>query len=229
MIMGNECTRACRFCNIKTTRYPMPLDPEEPDKLANSIQIMRLSHVVITSVTRDDLSDYGAKHFAKCINAIREKCPNSTIEVLTPDFLGNKECIDTVLATNPNVFNHNIETTRKLTPKIRSKSDYDRSLQILKYAKDSHLNLKTKSGLMVGLGETLAEIKESLIDLKNHLVDLITIGQYLRPSPKHAEIVRFIPPAEFAELSTFAYELGFSHVESAPLVRSSFHAEKAII
>jgi len=229
MIMGNKCTRACRFCAIKTAKFPAPLDQNEPNNLAHSVKIMGLSHIIITSVSRDDLKDYGAEHFAKCINTVLKKCPNSSIEVLTPDFLGKHACIDTVLGENPNVFNHNIETTRRLSLKIRPNSNYDRSLNVLKYAKKTYPHIKIKSGLMLGLGESLTEIKESLIDLKNISVDFLTIGQYLRPSLKHAKLIRYVTPYEFAALSKFAYNLGFSHVESNPLVRSSFRAKQAII
>ena len=227
MIMGNQCTRACNFCAIKTNKFPDPLNQNEPNNLANSAKIMELSHIIITAVARDDLEDYGAKHFAKCINISFKKCPNASIEILTSDFLGKHEYIDTVLKENPNVFNHNIETTRKLSVKIRNNSNYDRSLNILKYAKKNYPNIKTKSGIMLGLGESTSEIKETLIDLKNSSVELLTIGQYLQPSLKHTKIIKYIHPSEFVSLSKFAYNLGFHHVESGPLVRSSFNAKQS--
>jgi lipoic acid synthetase len=179
-------------------------------------------------VTRDDLADGGAEHFARCMNAIHEKTPHVNIEVLVPDFMGDETHIQTVLDAKPVVFNHNLETTERLTPRIRSGAQYRRSLQVLQTAKKLDPFIKTKSGLMLGLGEAIDEVKQSIQDLRAHGIDILTIGQYLRPSAWHHPIVRYATPQEFAELKMFALSLGFSHVESGPLVRSSYHAEKAV-
>lgn len=227
MIMGNICTRACRFCHVKTAR-PGPLDLDEPKRLADTVERMVLDHVVITSVTRDDLPDGGAKHIRKCLDTIHQRLPNITLEVLTPDFSGRPMDVKLVATSHIRVFNHNIETVRRLTRKIRSGGQYDRSLSILKLAKAFNPNLKTKTGLMLGLGETLDEVKEALCDARDHEIDTFTIGQYLRPTLKHHPVMRYAKPEEFLELKTFALQLGFSHVESGPLVRSSYHAEQGV-
>ncbi len=224
MIMGNQCTRSCKFCHIKSKKYPNKLNTKEPKQISQIIKIMKLSHVVITSVTRDDLYDSGANHFANCINNIRNKCNNILIEILTPDFQGMYKHIDITLKANPNIFNHNIETTKLLFPYIKHNGNYKLSLKILKYVKLFYPHIKTKSGIMLGLGESLHDIKETLTDLKTNLVDYITIGQYLQPSQQHATIKRYIHPNEFNMLKQFAHKLGFSKIESGPLVRSSFHA-----
>ncbi|MDA0713448.1 MAG: lipoyl synthase [bacterium] len=228
MILGRVCTRACRFCDVDSYSRPGPIDLDEPARLAETTRLMQLKHVVITSVTRDDLPDGGAKHFANCLDSIKKLVPDITLEVLVPDFLGNNEAIQTVLNAQPNIFNHNLETVERLTPKIRSGAKYQRSLNVLLTAKRLAPQIKTKSGLMLGLGETILEIKKSINDLRAHEVEILTIGQYLRPSPWHHEVIRYATPAEFAELAIYAKEQGFSHVESGPLVRSSYHAEKAI-
>lgn len=228
MILGRVCTRACRFCDVDSYSRPGPVDLGEPERLAETVRLMGLKHVVITSVTRDDLADGGAQHFANCLNAIKEKDPNITLEILVPDFLGNIAAIETVLDAKPNIFNHNLETVERLTPKIRSGAKYQRSLKVLLTAKKLSPQIKTKSGLMLGLGETTLEIKQSINDLREHQVEILTIGQYLRPSPWHHEVVRYATPTEFTELANYAKKQGFTHVESGPLVRSSYHAEKAV-
>lgn len=227
MILGRVCTRACRFCDVDSYSRPGPLDLNEPQRLARTVEQMQLKHVVITSVTRDDLPDGGAGHFANCLNAIRSRIPSITLEVLVPDFLGNKAHIQTVLDAKPEIFNHNIETVEHLTPKIRSGAQYRRSLSVLRTAKE-YSQVTTKSGIMLGLGETHDEVKISIQDLRDHQVNILTIGQYLRPSTWHHTVMRYATPEEFHELGQFARSLGFSHVESGPLVRSSYHAEKGL-
>lgn len=227
MILGNICTRACRFCHVKTNR-PLPVDLGEPARLSQTVQKMNLKHVVITSVTRDDLSDRGANHFKNCLVAINSKMPQVTLEVLTPDFSGKKELVE-IVATSPlKVFNHNIETVERLTPKIRSGAKYWQSLKILTYAKQINPNLKIKTGLMLGLGETIDEVKKAICDAREAGVEVLTIGQYLRPTVKHHPVVRYANPLEFNELKLFSLQIGFTHVESGALVRSSYHAEKSI-
>jgi lipoic acid synthetase len=228
MILGRICTRACRFCDVDSYSRPGPVDLDEPKRLADTVEEMNLKHVVITSVTRDDLADGGANHFARCLNAIRERMPHVTLEVLTPDFLGNEDLIQIVLDAKPEVFNHNLETVERLTPKIRSGAKYHRSLGVLLAAKKRAPQHKTKSGIMLGLGETNDEVKQSIQDLRAQNVDILTLGQYLRPSEWHHKVMRYATPEEFLELGNFARSLGFSHVESGPLVRSSYHAEKGV-
>jgi lipoic acid synthetase len=227
MILGNECTRACRFCDVKTNKQPRPVDLDEPARLAEAAALMELEHVVITSVARDDLPDGGARQFARCITAVQERLPDATVEVLTPDFLGAREGVATVLAARPAVFNHNLETTARLTKRIRSGARYERTLEVLRMAKEIAPDIKTKSGIMLGLGETDDEVRTAIADLHEARVDILTIGQYLRPSAQHHEVVRFAPPAVFDAHAAYARELGFAHVESGPLVRSSYHAERA--
>lgn len=229
MILGNTCTRACRFCHVDSSSRPRPVDLDEPKRLADTVEKMKLKHIVITSVTRDDLPDGGAKHFYNCITAIRERVPNVTIEILTPDFQLDTRAIDVVLSAKPEVFNHNVETVERLTPKIRSGAKFDRSLKVLEYVKSVSPRTKTKSGIMLGLGETNEEVKETIVALRKHQVDLLTIGQYLQPTPWYHPVMRYASPDEFRELGEFAKSLGFSHVESGPLVRSSYHAEKGVI
>lgn len=224
MILGRVCTRACRFCDVDSYSRPAPVDLEEPKRLAEAVQDMQLKHAVITSVTRDDLPDGGAAHFARCLEAIRVLNPDITLEVLVPDFNGNQTDIDTVLAAKPAVFNHNLETVEELTPRIRSGAKYQRSLEVLRYAKSKAPQIKTKSGLMLGLGESNAQIKQSLRNLREHQVDMLTLGQYLRPSSFHHAVMRYATPEEFAELGAYAKSLGFWRVQSGPLVRSSYHA-----
>jgi lipoic acid synthetase len=228
MILGNECTRACRFCDVKTAKDPSPLDLDEPNRLADAVELMGLHHVVITSVARDDLADGGARHFARCLRAVRARTPGVSLEVLVPDFRGSRESIALVLDENPAVFNHNLETCERLTPAIRSGAVYRRSLDVLALSKALRPDVRTKTGLMLGLGESDDEVRHTLSDARAAGVDILTIGQYLRPSAWNAAVERYVDPAIFAELSTFARALGFAHVESGPLVRSSYHAERAV-
>ena len=225
MILGRICTRACRFCDVDSYSRPGPVDLEEPRRLAETVQAMGLKHAVITSVTRDDLSDGGSTHFVRCLEAIRELSPEITLEVLTPDFKARREDIDRVISADPEVFNHNLETVEELTPRIRSGAQYRRSLDVLAYVKSRASHIKTKSGLMLGLGETNEQIRASLQDLREHQVDYVTLGQYLRPSNFHHAVMRYATPEEFAELGQFAKKLGFERVDSGPLVRSSYHAK----
>jgi len=227
MILGNECTRACRFCDVKTSNRPPPPDLDEPARVAEAAGLMELKHVVITSVTRDDLPDGGAAHFVRVVEAVKARLPDATVEVLTPDFHAREADIATVLSSGIIIFNHNLETVRRLTPKIRSGGEYDRSLEVLAKAKALRPTVLTKSGLMLGLGETDDEIEQAIRDLRAAHVDILTLGQYLRPSGWHHEVMRYAEPAVFDRLAAFARELGFAHVESGPLVRSSYHAEKA--
>lgn len=227
MILGNTCSRACRFCQVQSGR-PEPVDLQEPQRLAEAAALMQLRHVVITSVARDDLPDGGAQHFAHCLQAVHEKLPQATLEVLVPDFAGVAASIATVVNTTVSVFNHNLETVKRLTPHVRAKATYARSLQVLAIAKRlAAPHLQTKSGLMLGLGEQLGEVQQTLHDLRAVGVNIVTLGQYLRPSPRHAPMRRFVPPEQFDQLAAFARSLGFSHVTSGPLVRSSYHAEQA--
>ena len=224
MILGNVCTRPCGFCSV-TKGTPDVLEDDEPDRVAEAAFRLGLKHVVITSVTRDDLADGGAEHFRRCVVAVREKT-GATIEVLTPDFDGDLSAIDTVLSASPEVFNHNLETVARLQRHVRRKSQYAVSLAVLAHAKRSRPDLRTKSGLMLGLGETTEEIFEALADLREAGVDLLTMGQYLRPSLKHLPVERYLPPDEFDELGRLARTLGFLDVASGPFVRSSYHADE---
>lgn len=225
MIMGDTCTRACSFCNVKTGR-PMKLDPEEPANLAKAAQNMDLSHIVVTSVDRDDLADGGAEHFAHCIHALRNAAPRTTIEVLTPDFLKKGDVWTLVVDAKPDVFNHNIETVPRLYKTIRPGARYFNSLHLLRSVKDRDPSMFTKSGIMVGLGETDEEVLQVMDDLRSAEVDFITIGQYLRPTPKHAEVKRYVPPETFEYFATMARAKGFLMVASSPMTRSSYHAGK---
>jgi len=226
MIMGDKCTRRCSFCNVGHGR-PDPLDVNEPTKLAETVNAMRLKYVVITSVDRDDLRDGGAAHFTACVKAVREQNPGIRIEVLVPDFRGRMEKALTELAKEPaDVFNHNIETVPRLYKQARPGSDYAWSLKLLQEHKKTFPQIPTKSGLMLGLGETIEEIKQTLVDLRAHDVDMLTLGQYLQPSRYHMPVTRYVTPAEFEELRLLAESLGFTHVASGPLVRSSYHADK---
>jgi len=228
MILGNQCTRACRFCKVQSRLRPSVVDLDEPDRLVESALAMNLKHVVITSVARDDLPDGGALQFARCLIALKKKAPHMSVEVLVPDFLGNEENLRLVTHEQPTIFNHNLETVRRLTPKIRSGARYDRSLKLLALAKKQNPKLLTKSGLMLGLGEEDHEVEEALHDLRAHNVDQLTVGQYLRPSAWHHPVSRYAPLELFQSLKILAKNLGFSHVESGPLVRSSYHAEKGV-
>ena len=225
MILGATCTRACAFCNVKTG-VPDVVNEQEPDKLAETVWKMGLKHVVITSVDRDDLSDGGAQHFINCIKAIRAKSPNTSIEILTPDFLRKGRAgLDVAEHGNPDVYNHNIETVPSLYPRIRPGACYMHSLCLLKSVKDEFPSIFTKSGIMVGLGESLQEIINVMNDMRYAGVDFLTIGQYLRPTPKHAEMVRYVTPKEFEQYKNLALAKGFLVVASGPLVRSSYHAD----
>jgi len=225
MILGAVCTRACSFCNV-ATGMPDKLDPHEPEKVADAAALMGLQHVVITSVDRDDLPDGGAGHFARVIRAIRARCPGTTIEVLTPDFLRKEGALETVVEARPDVFNHNLETVPRLYPTIRPGARYFHSLRLLQRVKEIDPTIFTKSGLMVGLGEGRLEIMQVMDDQRSADVDFLTIGQYLQPSPKHAAIDRFVTPDEFREYATIATSKGFLLVASSPLTRSSYHADR---
>lgn len=225
MIMGDTCTRACKFCAVKTGR-PAPLDPLEPINTANWVKSLDLRHIVITSVDRDDLADLGSTHFAETITCVRKINPEITIEVLTPDFQGKEECLDKIGEANPEIFNHNMETTRDLTPRVRSASNYDRSLKVIKYIKTNFPHQITKSGLMLGLGETQDKILETMDDLLEHKCDLLTLGQYLQPSPKYLAVQEYIHPDKFKELEEIGLKKGFKAVFSGPFVRSSYLADE---
>lgn len=223
LIMGGVCTRNCRFCAVES-RPPAPLDPDEPRRVGEAAARLGLSHVVITTVTRDDVADGGAAHFVATIEAVRAAVPEASVEVLTSDFAGRAESVDTVAAARPDVFNHNVETVPRLYAEVRPEADYERSLRVLERVHETQPDLPTKSGLMLGLGETHDEVLEVLGDLRAHGVTLLTLGQYLRPSPAHLPVAEFVEPAEFARLAKEAYALGFAAVASAPFVRSSYHA-----
>lgn len=226
MIMGDKCTRRCSFCDVAHGR-PDPLDPEEPHNLAKTIAAMALKYVVITSVDRDDLRDGGAGHFTACLQAVRSLNPTITIEVLVPDFRGRMEVALAAIAPQlPDVFNHNIETVPRLYKQARPGSDYAWSLRLLQEFKKRFPGIPTKSGLMLGLGETNEEIKQTLLDLRQHEVDMLTLGQYLAPSQHHIPVARYVTPDEFKELGAYAKEIGFTNVASGPLVRSSYHADR---
>ncbi len=227
MILGDICTRGCRFCAVKTG-LPTELDLEEPERVADSVETMGLKHVVITAVARDDLKDGGAFVFAETVRAIRRKNPFCTIEVLPSDMLGNEQSLQTLMDARPNIMNHNIETVRRLTPKVRARAKYDRTLEFLSRAKAMHADIPTKSSLMIGLGETKEEIIETMDDLRANDVDIITIGQYLQPTKKHLNVIKYYHPDEFAELKEIALSKGFSHCEAGPLVRSSYHADEQV-
>ena len=223
MIAGDRCTRACGFCAVDT-RKPLALEDDEPERVAEATRRMQLKHVVITAVARDDLADGGAAHFQKVIDRVREVNPGLVIEVLTPDFQDDDAAINTVLAAQPDIFNHNLETIRRLTPEVRSVATYERSLSVLQKVKERVPEIYTKSGLMLGLGETVDELHEAMADLRAAGCDLLTLGQYLQPTKKHLPVVEFIHPDQFAEHKTTAEAMGFTHVASGPLVRSSYHA-----
>ena len=223
MILGNVCTRRCGFCAVEKGA-PLPVDYDEPQRVAEAVAAMGLKFAVITSVNRDDREDGGAELFALVIAAIRRRVPGCGVEVLVPDFQGDRAAVATVLEAAPDVFNHNTETVPRLYRQVRLGARYERSLDVLAYAKQAAPDVPTKSGLMLGLGETNAEVLEVMRDLRARQVDILTLGQYLRPSPKHLPIVRYVPPEEFAGLRAAGREMGFGHVEAGPLVRSSYHA-----
>jgi lipoyl synthase len=227
MIAGDRCTRACRFCAV-TTAKPLPLEPDEPTRVAEAVARLQLRHVVITAVARDDLPDGGAHHFRLTLEAVRQRNPHTVLEVLTPDFNDLDEAIDTVLAGRPHVFNHNLETVRRLTPTVRHRATYDRSLSFLKKikARAAHPPPQSKSGLMLGLGETEAELLQTLRDLRHAGCDVLTLGQYLQPTPQHLPVAEYIPPNRFEHYAHLARSLGFRYVASAPKVRSSYHADQ---
>ena len=223
MIMGDTCTRACAFCNVKTG-LPSALDVSEPRHVADATAKLGLAHIVVTSVDRDDLSDGGAHHFAETIRAIRERCPQTTIEVLTPDFLRKDGALEIVVEAKPDVFNHNLETVPSLYLTVRPGARYFHSLRLLQRVKELDPAMFTKSGIMVGLGEARSEVLQVMDDMRSAQVDFLTIGQYLQPTRKHHEVKRFVPPDEFKSLETIAYTKGFLMVASSPLTRSSHHA-----
>ncbi len=223
MILGSVCTRACAFCNVATGR-PDQLDPHEPEHVAEAVAELGLSHVVVTSVDRDDLLDGGAEHFARVIRSIRRQAPGTSVEVLTPDFLRKAGAIETVVAARPDVYNHNLETVPRLYPTIRPGARYFHSLRLLARVKEMDPSIFTKSGVMVGLGEERGEVHQVMDDLRAAEVDFLTIGQYLQPTPKHAAVVRFVTPEEFAAHRQMAYGKGFLMVSATPLTRSSYHA-----
>lgn len=224
MIMGEICTRACAFCNV-STGIPLPLDEDEPDRVAEAVTKLGLRHVVVTSVDRDDLEDGGADHFARVIEAIRNVSAKTTIEVLTPDFLRKPKALEKVVAARPDVFNHNLETVPRLYPTIRPGARYYHSLRLLDQVKELDPSIFTKSGLMVGLGEEKMELAQVMDDLRSAGVDFITMGQYLQPTVKHAAVARFVTPEEFEEYGVMARAKGFLQVSSSPLTRSSYHAD----
>ncbi|WP_107667883.1 lipoyl synthase [Cyanothece sp. BG0011] len=226
LIMGPACTRACPYCDIDFEKKPLPLDPQEPLNLAEAVRRLRLNHVVITSVNRDDLADGGASQFVRCIEAIRQVSPHTTIEVLIPDLCGNWEALGMILEAKPEVLNHNTETVPRLYRRVRPQGDYQRSLLLLQQAKTLAPKLYTKSGIMVGLGETDAEVRQVMEDLRAVDCDILTLGQYLQPSAKHLGVKEFVTPQTFAAWQQFGESIGFLQVVSSPLTRSSYHAEQ---
>lgn len=226
LIMGNDCTRNCKYCNISCAR-PEPIDLEEPKHVAEAVQALGLKYAVITSVTRDDLPDGGAEHFANCIYEIRKLCPDTKIEILTPDFKGNKDCLDIIIKAHPDVFNHNIEAVQDIFKSVRPQGDYECSLEVLKYVKDNS-DILTKSGLIIGLGETFEQIEQTLIDLKNVGCDIVTIGQYIQPSKHHLEVAKYYTPEEYDKLKELANKVGIKNHQIGPLVRSSYRAAELV-
>ena len=226
MILGNICTRSCGFCGVKTGR-PESVDWAEPEKVARSIKIMKIKHAVLTSVDRDDLKDMGSILWAETIGAVRRMSPSTTLETLIPDFQGITEHLDRIIAAGPEVISHNIETVKRLTREVRIQAKYERSMEVLNYLKNAGAR-RTKSGIMLGLGETEEEVYETLRDLRANQVDVVTIGQYLQPSKKHLPVKDFVSPEQFKKYEEYGLELGFRHVESGPLVRSSYKAHKHV-
>lgn len=225
MIGGNICTRSCKFCNTQTGR-PLPLDPQEPTHVAESVRLMKLSHAVVTSVDRDDLPDLGAAHWAQTIREIRRLNPETTIEVLIPDFQGSKELVEQVIEARPDIISHNMETVRRISPLVRSAARYDTSLEVIRQIAAS--GITAKSGIMVGLGETPAEVEELMDDLRAAGCQIMTIGQYLQPSHRHYPVAEYVTPEQFKRYEETGLAKGFTQVESGPLVRSSYHAEKSL-
>lgn len=226
LIMGPACTRACPYCDIDFEKKPKPLDATEPDRLAQAVQRLNLNHVVITSVNRDDLPDGGASQFVHCIEAIRATSPQTTIEVLIPDLCGNWQALETILRSHPEVLNHNTETVPRLYRRTRPQGDYDRTLELLNKSRLINPGVYTKSGLMVGLGETDEEIRQVMVDLRSVDCDILTLGQYLQPSQKHLQVQNFVTPEQFDAWRLFGESIGFLQVVSSPLTRSSYHAEQ---
>ena len=226
LIMGPACTRACPYCDIDFEKKPQPLDITEPERLAEAVRRLNLNHVVITSVNRDDLPDGGASQFVRCIDGVRSLSPQTTIEVLIPDLCGNWDALEIILQAKPEVLNHNTETIQRLYRRVRPQGDYQRSLELLKRSRQLRPEVYTKSGLMVGLGETDAEVREAMQDLRAVDCDILTLGQYLQPSPKHLPLVAFISPEQFNTWREFGESIGFLQVVASPLTRSSYHAEQ---
>lgn len=225
MIGGNVCTRSCRFCNVATGK-PLPLDPQEILDIVNSVKELKLRHVVITSVDRDDLDDCGAAHWAAMIRTLRRECPDVTMEVLVPDFKGRMDLLDMVIAERPDIISHNMETVRRLTPDVRCFATYDRSLEVIRHIAES--GIRSKSGIMLGLGETPEEILQTMDDLRAVGCEVMTIGQYLQPTRNHYPVQEYIHPDVFEQYRLAGIEKGFRHIESAPMVRSSYHAERHV-
>lgn len=226
MILGNICTRSCGFCAVATGK-PLPADLQEPKRVAEAIMLMKVKHAVITSVDRDELKDGGSIIWQQTINAVREMSPGTTLETLIPDFKAEKENIQRVIDAAPEVVSHNIETVERLTRKVRIQAKYWRSMEVLRFLKEG--GMRTKSGIMLGLGEKKEEVIQTMQDLKDSNVEVVTIGQYLQPTPKHLPVDRFVHPSEFAELREIGYEMGFDYVESGPLVRSSYHSDRHVV
>ena len=226
LIMGGNCTRNCRYCNISCAK-PEPLDLEEPKHIAEAVKALGLKYAVITSVTRDDLPDGGAEHFANCIYEIRKICPDTKIEILTPDFKGDRNSLDLIIKAHPDVFNHNIEAVRDIFKTVRPQGDYNCSLGVLRYVKENS-DILTKSGLIIGLGETFEQIEQTLIDLKNVGCDIVTIGQYIQPSKQHLEVAKYYTPEEYDELKALAQKAGIKNYQIGPLVRSSYRASELV-
>ena len=230
MLMGETCTRGCRFCAVKSAKYPPALDADEPSKLAGTIKKMNLNYVVLTTVNRDDFQDQGASHIARCIKATQRTTPRLLIEMLMPDFRGEKELVQQIIDASPAVLAHNLETVRRLTPEVRDyRADYDQSLEVLRYLKTNCPEGYTKSSLMLGLGESRREILQAMDDMRDAGVDFLTIGQYLQPTRKHLKVLKFLHPDEFNELGQIGDKMGFDYVASGPLVRSSYKAAEFYI
>ena len=226
LIMGPACTRACPYCDIDFEKKPQPLDPTEPERLAQAVGRLKLNHVVITSVNRDDLADGGASQFVQCIQAVRSVMPQTTIEVLIPDLCGNWQALEIILAAKPEVLNHNTETVKRLYRRVRPQGKYDRTLELLQRSRAIAPDVYTKSGIMVGLGETDEEVREAMQDLRAVGCDILTVGQYLQPTQKHLNVENFVPPEQFDAWREFGESLGFLQVVASPLTRSSYHAEQ---
>ena len=226
LIMGGNCTRNCRYCNISCAK-PEPLDLEEPKHIAEAVKALGLKYAVITSVTRDDLPDGGAEHFANCIYEIRKICPDTKIEILTPDFKGDRNSLDLIIKAHPDVFNHNIEAVRDIFKTVRPQGDYNCSLEVLKYVKENS-DILTKSGLIIGLGETFEQIEQTLVDLKDVGCDIVTIGQYIQPSKQHLEVAKYYTPEEYDELKALAQKADIKNYQIGPLVRSSYRASELV-